>query len=158
MVNNLGATPPLEMSLVARAALDRLKGQYKVGGVVLLDRRSSARLKSQPYVNMTVCHSLGGWGRARGLSIFRHCQAAVSRVYVGPFMTSLDMAGMSLTLLRLDRAGAATTSMGGGLKWLLSLLDGIVGAPGWPATSAIVNKAASAPVPVPGRDADVQNC
>ena len=32
MVNNLGATPPLEMSLVARTALSCLEEQYKVGG------------------------------------------------------------------------------------------------------------------------------
>ena len=31
MVNNLGATPPLEMSLVARTALSSLEEQYKVG-------------------------------------------------------------------------------------------------------------------------------
>ena len=32
-------------------------------------------------------------------------KVVVDRVYVGPFMTSLDMAGVSLTLLRLQVAG-----------------------------------------------------
>ena len=34
-------------------------------------------------------------------------QVAVARVYVGPFMTSLDMAGFSLSLLLLDNARTA---------------------------------------------------
>lgn len=70
----------------------------------------------------------------------------MDRVFVGPFMTSLDMAGMSLTLLRVSKAAA---SAGGALK-LLELLDSPVGASGWPATSAIVNVDAGYPTPVPG--------
>ena len=48
----------------------------------------------------------------------------VQRVYCGPFMTSLDMAGISLTLLR------ATAEQ-------LQLLDAATAAPGWPAAPAV---------------------
>eukprot|EP00195_Chlamydomonas_chlamydogama_P006031 CAMPEP_0202906546 /NCGR_PEP_ID=MMETSP1392-20130828/39357_1 /ASSEMBLY_ACC=CAM_ASM_000868 /TAXON_ID=225041 /ORGANISM="Chlamydomonas chlamydogama, Strain SAG 11-48b" /LENGTH=587 /DNA_ID=CAMNT_0049595115 /DNA_START=17 /DNA_END=1780 /DNA_ORIENTATION=+ len=98
LVNNLGATPPLEMSLVTQAALSKLEGDL-------------------------------------GLS--------VARCYVGPLMTSLDMAGVSLTLLKLPAPGTGQD--------LLQLLDwGPVGAPGWPAVPAHLNPDASRPAPVPG--------
>ena len=38
----------------------------------------------------------------------------------------------------------------GGADAVLPLLDVVVGAPGWPATSAAVNAEAARPVPVPG--------
>ena len=59
-------------------------------------------------------------------------------------MTSLDMAGMSLTLLRTDSIAATNSS----LK-VLELLDAPVGAPGWPSTSAAINVDANRPTPVP---------
>ena len=73
-------------------------------------------------------------------------QVIVDRVFVGPFMTSLDMAGMSLTLLRVESAESSMAATGISLK-LLGLLDTPVGAFGWPATSAAVNEDTIRPVP-----------
>ncbi|KAG2424502.1 hypothetical protein HYH02_015172 [Chlamydomonas schloesseri] len=103
LVNNLGGTPPLELSLVAGAALTAARAD------------------------------LG---------------AVVDRVYVGPFMTSLDMAGMSLTLLSYDmdpeaalqeaaaepgsKEDAASASSSSSWAHLLQLLDDPTSAPGWP--------------------------
>ena len=79
-------------------------------------------------------------------NIFPIClrKVSVDRVFVGPFMTSLDMAGMSLTLLRADSIAATSSS----LK-VLELLDASVGAPGWPSTSAAINVDANRPTPLP---------
>ncbi|KAG2427354.1 hypothetical protein HXX76_012548 [Chlamydomonas incerta] len=129
LVNNLGATPPLELSLVAGAALRAVR---------------------------------------------RDLGAAVDRVYVGPFMTSLDMAGMSLTLLSYDMdpeaavdsqsntdGAAASSGSGSGsgsgkdAAWahLLELLDAPTAAPGWPyrgpALPAPYDPATLADVPAP---------
>lgn len=57
MINNLGATHELELSVVAREAIENIKGH---GGTV------------------------------------------IEAVYVGTFMTALDMAGISITLLKVD--------------------------------------------------------
>ncbi|WP_169980918.1 dihydroxyacetone kinase family protein [Tautonia rosea] len=57
LVNNLGATPPMELILVARRALSELKAKEFI----------------------------------------------VERVYVGTFLTSLEMVGVSLSVMRLDR-------------------------------------------------------
>lgn len=56
MINNLGATPPIEMSIVSRRVIQVLEGQMKV---------------------------------------------KVHRLFVGPFMTSLEMAGVSLTIMKV---------------------------------------------------------
>ena len=56
LVNSLGATPPMELLLIARRAASNLKG--------------------------------------RG--------ARVERVFCGPFMTSLNMAGASVSVMRVD--------------------------------------------------------
>lgn len=97
MVNNLGATPPMELYVAARAALAALEGKYQV---------------------------------------------TVERTYVGPFMTSLDMAGISLTLLLVDDD-------------TLERLDAATSAPGWPAASA-VRVPGRKPTPVPeGKGAGV---
>jgi triose/dihydroxyacetone kinase / FAD-AMP lyase (cyclizing) len=78
MVNNLGATPTMELILCARRALTRLK----TSGVV------------------------------------------VERVYVGTFLSALEMAGLSLTLMRVDDAR-------------LARLDAPTDAPAWPNPSAV---------------------
>lgn len=65
-------------------------------------------------------------------------QLSVQRIYTGSFVTSLDMAGISLTLLKLGNDDS-----------LLTLLDAPVGAPAWPAASAVVGPAPKKPVPVP---------
>lgn len=65
-------------------------------------------------------------------------QLSVQRIYTGSFVTSLDMAGISLTLLKLGDDDS-----------LLTLLDAAVGAPAWPAASAVVGPAPKKPVPVP---------
>ncbi|CAM9382406.1 unnamed protein product [Laminaria digitata] len=72
LVNSLGATPPMELLLIARRATSNLKG--------------------------------------RG--------ARVERVYCGAFMTSLDMAGASVTVMRVDVLS-------------LARLDAAADTPGW---------------------------
>ena len=73
MVNNLGATPNLEMLIVARRVLLNLKG--------------------------------------RGVS--------VRRAYVGSFMTALEMAGVSISIMKI------------GSQEMLELLDAATEAPAW---------------------------
>lgn len=73
MVNNLGATPPMELAIVARSAIRGLESQ--------------------------------------GIE--------VERAYVGTFLSALEMAGVSLTLLRVD-------------DQRLRRLDAPTGAPAWP--------------------------
>lgn len=73
LVNNLGATPPMEMSIVANDALDCLE--------------------------------------ARGLN--------VARCWSGTYLTSIDMAGISLSLMRVNSAR-------------LKALDAATSAPSWP--------------------------
>jgi len=59
LVNNLGGSPPLEISIVTRRALQWLESRHII----------------------------------------------VERVYMGPFMTSLEMAGVSITLLKVGLDG-----------------------------------------------------
>ena len=93
LVNNLGATPPMELYIVARRAIKTL---------------TSAGIE-------------------------------VPRVYIGSFMTSLNMPGMSLTLLKLPTESAARETA-------LARLDFPTTAPGWvPAAPRIPAK----PVQVP---------
>lgn len=73
LVNNLGATPPMELAIVARSAIRGLESQ----GIV------------------------------------------VERAYVGTFLTALEMAGVSLSLLRVDDRR-------------LERLDAPTDAPAWP--------------------------
>ena len=89
LVNNLGGSPPIEIAVLARRAVQNLEGA------------------------------------ARGL--------AVPRVFCGPFMTSLEMQGASLTVLRLSEGD-------------LALLDAPTAAPAW---------APAAPRDAPGLPADV---
>ncbi|KJE94519.1 dihydroxyacetone kinase [Capsaspora owczarzaki ATCC 30864] len=86
LVNNLGGTSNLELSVVVNAAVRRLQTHYRV---------------------------------------------KVERVYAGAFMTSLEMAGISLTVLRLDLAEPVA-----GLTSLAPLLDAATEASAWPATFA----------------------
>ncbi|CAM9723326.1 unnamed protein product [Ectocarpus sp. 12 AP-2014] len=72
LVNNLGATPPMELMLIARRTTSNLQG--------------------------------------RG--------ARVERVFCGSFMTSLDMAGASVTIMRVDALS-------------LARLDAAADTPGW---------------------------
>ena len=97
LVNNLGATPPMELYIVARRAIKTLSD--------------------------------------RGVE--------VPRVYIGSFMTSLNMPGMSLTLLKLPADGAARETT-------LARLDSPTTAPGWvPAAPRVP----TAPVQVPPSNA-----
>ena len=87
LVNGLGATPPMELSIMAAAAV----------------------------------HSLG----RRGI--------VVSRVWAGNFLTALDMAGCSLTVLPVDDE-------------VLAALDAPTTAPAWPQTvSAVAGSIVAAP-------------
>jgi dihydroxyacetone kinase len=79
LVNGLGATPPMELSIVAAAAVDHLTG-------------------------------LG---------------VTVARLWTGNFLTALDMAGCSLSMLAVDDE-------------LLAALDAPTTAPAWPQTTSAV--------------------
>jgi len=92
LVNNLGATPPIELSLVVRRAVEVLE--------------------SSPIL------------------------ARVHRVFVGPFMTSLEMAGVSLTILKVTPA-------------CLARLDAPTTAPGWLSAEERIPGSTGASVPVP---------
>ncbi|KAK9915864.1 hypothetical protein WJX75_005396 [Coccomyxa subellipsoidea] len=99
LVNSLGSSTPMELSIVARATLTQLRDTYKV---------------------------------------------TVARVYVGPFMTSLDMAGFSLSLLLLNDARIAA-------------LDAPTQAPAWPAPQGELD-ADKAPLPLPkGPDGELSS-
>ncbi|EFJ46445.1 hypothetical protein VOLCADRAFT_62675 [Volvox carteri f. nagariensis] len=101
LVNNLGATTPLEMSVVTGEALTMLRREYG---------------------------------------------ATVNRLYVGPYMTSLDMAGVSFTLLSYDLDDGQSPN---GWDELLELLDAPTTAPGWVTTGAAGEGAAAPPPPPP---------
>ena len=88
LVNSLGATPPMELSVITNSALNYLKAH---------DRPPQ-----------------------------------VARVFAGMFMTSLDMVGFSLTLMRLPADRAAR-------------LDAPHAAPAWPALPQVYD-AAKAPL------------
>ena len=96
LVNNLGGTPPMEMSIVARAAVARL--------------------------------------RSAGVT--------VERAWVGTFMTALEMAGCSLSLLPVDDA-------------VLARLDAPTTAPAWPAAHVgrVADEVAAAAPPAVEHDA-----
>ena len=77
-------------------------------------------------------------------------QMEVARVYVGPYMTALDMAGCSLTLLATAASGPtwhgpAYLQQPG--SSLLDLLDDPTAAHGWPGKRATVVDKVPAPVP-----------
>ncbi|KAL8153555.1 LOW QUALITY PROTEIN: hypothetical protein V2J09_011315 [Rumex salicifolius] len=61
---------------------------------------------------------------------------AVDRVYVGSFMTSLDMAGFSISVMKVDEA-------------ILERLDAPTKAPAWPVGSQGSRPPAKLPIPVP---------
>ncbi|KAL2930508.1 putative 3 4-dihydroxy-2-butanone kinase [Bienertia sinuspersici] len=61
---------------------------------------------------------------------------AVDRVYTGSFMTSLDMAGLSITVMKVDEA-------------ILQRLDAPTKAPAWPVSVDGKRPPAKIPVPVP---------
>jgi dihydroxyacetone kinase len=79
LINNLGATTLMELSIVARRAISHLEGRFGV---------------------------------------------QVVRVYCGTFMSSLDMAGVSLSVMQLDELRIAR-------------LDAMTRAPCWPSASAV---------------------
>jgi dihydroxyacetone kinase len=92
LVNNLGATPPIELSLVVRRAVQVLE--------------------SAPI------------------------SARIHRVFVGTFMTALEMAGVSLTILRVTPE-------------CLARLDAPTTAPGWLPAEVRVPGTTGSSVPVP---------
>jgi dihydroxyacetone kinase len=63
-------------------------------------------------------------------------QHAVERVHAGACVTSLDMAGVSLTLMALDARRAAA-------------LDAPTSAPGWPAAGGAAPRSGKPPLPLP---------
>lgn len=96
MVNNLGATTPLELHLAAKEGVRFVRQELK---------------------------------------------AQLERVWVGTFMTSLDMHGLSLTLIKLD-------------DHLLECLDAPAQAPAWPSLPARTSFPPPSPTPVPHGSTD----
>jgi dihydroxyacetone kinase len=90
LVNNLGGSTAMELSIAARAAVAQLEG---------------------PTYGCTV-----------------------ERAYVGPFMTALDMVGISVSVLKLSG------------DEVVGALDAACGAPAWPG-GGTVNRARTAPAP-----------
>ncbi|BBN07820.1 phosphoenolpyruvate---glycerone phosphotransferase subunit DhaK [Marchantia polymorpha subsp. ruderalis] len=91
MVNGLGATPVMELTIAAGKAVANLQVEHGVG---------------------------------------------VERVFTGTFMTSLDMAGMSLSVLKVDDA-------------ILARLDAPTTAPAWPVGVSGPRPPTTLPFPVP---------
>ncbi|KAA8541420.1 hypothetical protein F0562_025383 [Nyssa sinensis] len=91
MINGLGATPIMELMIVAGKAVPRLQLEH-------------------------------------GL--------AVDRVYTGSFMTSLDMAGFSISVMKANKA-------------ILQRLDASTRAPYWPVGVDGIHPSAKIPVPIP---------
>ena len=106
LVNSLGCVMPNELHIAARAAIKQLQETFKVCDPDDHDALSRHYLDSY--------HALPGLQRMfrRHISeyqpYFTHDLNAVSlqveviRVYVGTFMTSLDMSGFSLSVCSLD--------------------------------------------------------
>jgi dihydroxyacetone kinase len=92
LVNNLGGTTPIELSIAARRALQALR--------------------SPPY------------------------SLDVARAYCGPFMTALDMCGLSLSLMKLDENR-------------LARLDAPAEPPAWPSEATPTPAADAVPLPPP---------
>jgi dihydroxyacetone kinase len=78
-------------------------------------------------------------------------QLEVVRLHVGNFVTSLDMAGCSITLLQLSHTPIASTQQAATelSDRLLLLLDAPANAPAWPHCTPILSAASKAPVPLP---------
>ena len=82
MVNNLGGTSNLELSIMANGAIRYLGEPLHFHDVIVLDGLSA------------LCSHL---------IVVDKMQVKVTRVYMGSLMTSLEMAGISLTLLKLKQ-------------------------------------------------------
>lgn len=93
LVNSLGSTSSMELYIAARTAINYLRTTLKVA--------------CEPPGN-TACVSLQCYNYGKVYIVMRVCdlnpgvQVRVERVYVGAFMTALDMAGLSLSLLKVD--------------------------------------------------------
>ena len=82
VVNNLGGTSNLELSIMANGAIRYLGEPLHFHDVIVLDGLSA------------LCSHL---------IVVDKMQVKVTRVYMGSLMTSLEMAGISLTLLKLKQ-------------------------------------------------------
>lgn len=78
IVNNLGGTSNLELSVMANAAI-RYLGEHQHGMI---------------YAGIHDCVL-----NSHSIDVVDVCEFEVVRVYMGTLMTSLEMAGVSLTLL-----------------------------------------------------------
>ena len=78
-------------------------------------------------------------------------QLEVVRLHVGNFVTSLDMAGCSITLLQLSHTPIASTQEAATdlSDRLLLLLDAPTNAPAWPHCTPVVLVSPKVPVPLP---------
>ncbi|CAC5363909.1 DAK [Mytilus coruscus] len=123
---NLGGTSVLELNIIAREAI-LLLGRYhyvNVGGTSVLElniivREAILLLGRYHYVNLggTSVLELNIIAR-EAILLLESRGVAVERVYCGSFTTSLEMAGVSITLLHLDDT-------------LRNCLDAETNAPGW---------------------------
>ncbi|XP_078673643.1 triokinase/FMN cyclase-like [Branchiostoma floridae x Branchiostoma belcheri] len=83
----------------------------------------------------TSCLELGIVGRA-AIQYLESRGVAVQRVYTGSFMTSLEMAGVSLTVLHLDDT-------------ITACLDADTSAPAWPSRLSGVDRTSDVYIPAP---------
>ena len=130
--------------LVSRISLDSTggDGEKKVG-----EEKSSKDafaylpIKPQEPVALLI-NNLGGVttlemglvARAAVRAVHAVLDATIERVYVGPVMTSLDMKGVSISILKLDNTSTNSTSTISDSTVLLlkDALDAETDAPGWP--------------------------
>lgn len=98
-VNNLGALSVLEMAVLTRAAITCL-GNYGLSHFTQLDLKQKVHKLQFNFPLFTIvpltCVRVDIWPlESRGIE--------VSRVMCGSFMTSLEMAGVSLSLMRAEQ-------------------------------------------------------
>lgn len=106
LVNSLGCVMPNELYIAARAAIKQLQETFKVCGQEDHDALSGHYLDFH--------HAVPGLQRTFRRHTTEHepcftyylhamsLQVEVARVYVGTFMTSLNMSGFSLSVCSLD--------------------------------------------------------
>lgn len=106
LVNSLGSLMPTELHIAARAAIKQLQETFQVCGQDYDNALSRHYLNSHQILpclqrmlhRHTTKHKLYFSYDLHAMSL----QVEVARVYVGTFMTSLDMSGFSLSVCSLD--------------------------------------------------------
>ncbi|CAI7789672.1 unnamed protein product [Closterium sp. NIES-54] len=126
---SLGATPAMEVMIAAGKAVAQLQ---HASAPIYTANHAHVHLFTALYPSAPLCiplHTLcAPWQVEHGL--------AVERVYAGHFMTSLDMSGLSLSVLKVD-------------DQVLQRLDAPTLAPAWPNACQGARPATKVPVPLP---------